>query len=358
MPVSATIGEDGFATITFVEPLPYTSAAPESGAPTRQRHPRGDETSNPDASATAAAIALDGLLTSAERADYVGMRIVRDPHARFAFQFRQDASAALARHSRDQRFVAVSGGVPAAELRRVFDEWRERFQPDRLVGGGTAAEFDGVVRLDMTIEEAGFRNIASERRWTLPERLELRFAPPRVARPVDPGLARLVRISPRQDSRPAVVNDSAPGGRIVLRDGCFRLSGADRKTEPLVVFGRDVGLAVDASGHMVVGGAGTPDRRVRIGEQMTWGGPRTADERDAGVRAVKAKCGTGPIVSVGEPISERRFKVRQWAIDDLAGRRGISRQAAWEETRACLLRAERARSNAPSEDCDDPAVLR
>lgn len=149
---------------------------------------------NPDDKATAAAQVLDQRIQTAERGNYVGMRIVRDPAPRFAFQFRQNAAATLARYTRDPRFTSREGGIPAEELQPIFDEWWKQFEPYRLVGGGGVYEFDGVVKFDMKIDEAEFREIAERERWTLPGRLELRFSAPRNPRSIEAGLERYVRM--------------------------------------------------------------------------------------------------------------------------------------------------------------------
>ncbi len=200
---------------------------------------------NPDRRTLEPAMELDRRLKVAESANYVGVRVVRDPNARYAFQFRRDAAASLARYTRDPRFTTREGGIPTRELQPIFDEWWKRFEPFRLVGGGAVYQFDGVVRFDMNIDEAEFRKIAARERWTLPERLELVFSPPRNLRSIDPALARYVRVFPREDRLPAITHQALLSGRIILREGCFRVAEHARAGEPLVIFGRDVELGLD-----------------------------------------------------------------------------------------------------------------
>ena len=107
---------------------------------------------NPDEGTLEPAMALDRRLKVAEPTNYVGVRVVRDPNARYAFQFRRAAAASLARYTRDPRFTTREGGIPNPELEPIFDEWWKRFKPYRLVGGGAVYEFDGVVRFDMNID--------------------------------------------------------------------------------------------------------------------------------------------------------------------------------------------------------------
>lgn len=261
---------------------------------------------NPDRAAHEAAMALDRRLSVAERGNYVGVRVVRDPAPRLAFQFRRYAAATLARYTRDPRFTSREGGIPTQELQPIFDEWWKRFEPHRLVRGGAVYQFDGVVRFDMNIDEAGFREIAARERWTLPDRLELRFSAPRNPRAIDPALASFVRVFAREDRRPAIVRDALLSGRVILRDGCFRLTEHGETGEPLVVFGRDVELGLDSQGYMILKNTGSGRAAPRIGERMMWGGPRDHSEADPNVKLLRARCGAGSIVAIGEPTGASR----------------------------------------------------
>jgi hypothetical protein len=313
VPHGATINPSGYATILSAPPTGPITAPPVAPPPppadgrptplpmTSEARAARERMMNPDDATREAAQALDRRIGRAERGNYVGMRIVRDPGPRFAFQFRRDAAATLARYTRDARFTSREGGLTRAELQPVFDEWWKRFEPFRLVGGGSVYEFDGVVRFDMNIDEAGFREIAARERWTLPERLTLRFSPPRNPRSIDPALARYVRVFARADRHPAIINQALLSGRVVLRDGCFRVTGREEGGEPLVIFGRDVELGLDAQGYMVLKHPDSGRAAPRIGERMMWAGPLGYSEADPNVKTLRARCGAGPIVAMGVP---------------------------------------------------------
>lgn len=313
VPRGATIGLSSYATILSAPPTGAITTPPVAPPPpptdgrltplpmTREATAARESMANPDDAARQAAQALDRRLRAAERGTYVGMRVVRDPKPRFAFQFRQNAAPTLARYTRDPRFTSREGGLPTAELQPTFDEWWKRFEPHRLVGGGAVYEFDGVVRFDMNIDEEGFREIAARERWVLPERLELKFSRPRNPRSIDPALTRYVRVFARQDRLPAFSHMALLGGRVILRDGCFRLTEHGEGGEPLVIFGRDVELGLDAEGYMALKNTGSGRAAPRIGERMTWGGPQGYSEADPNVKLLRARCGAGPIVAVGEP---------------------------------------------------------
>lgn len=321
VPRGATIEPSGFATILSAPPTGLVMTVPPAPPPppTARRSPLRPMTGtermarelmmNPDEAAREAAQALNQRLLGAERGNYVGLRIVRDPRPRFAFQFRRDAAATLAHYTRDARFTSREGGLPPAALQPTFDEWMRRLAPFRLVGGGAVYEFDGVVRLDMNVDEVTFRTIAARERWVLPPRLELRFSPPRNPRSVDPALSRYVRVFARADRRPAIVHDALLSGRVILRDGCFRLVEHGDAPDALVIFGRDIELGLDDQHYMVLKSAGSGRAAPRIGEIMAWGGPRDYAEADPAVRVLRERCGPGPIVAVGEPFGADRTVV-------------------------------------------------
>lgn len=251
LPRGATIEPSGYATILSTPPAvatggPPSVLAPAPPPPTLPPPPNGRATPlpmtpeaiaaresmmNPDEAARKAAMTLDRRLKLAERSNYVGVRVVRDPRARFAFQFRRNAAETLARYTRDPRFTTREGGIPTFELQPTFDTWWKRFEPFRLVGGGAVYQFDGVVRFDMNIDEAGFREIAARERWTLPERLELNFSPPRNPRSIDPALARYVLDRGVPGDRPPLQGRTAVDDRV-LAECARRIAGVRGRADP------------------------------------------------------------------------------------------------------------------------------
>ncbi|MCD9026804.1 hypothetical protein LDO26_01055 [Luteimonas sp. BDR2-5] len=361
LPIGASIEASGFATILTAPPAPYPDQPPASNRDwvDPDTAMRREMNANPPEAAHEAALALARKLEAGEGRNYIGVRIVRDPDPRFAFQFRTDAAATLARYTDDPRFVAVEGGVPVAELRPLADEWNARFAPHRL-GVGNVYEFDGVVRFDMQVDEATFRAIAEAEGWRLPERVELVFTPAPNPSALDPALEPLVRIMPRHDRVPGAVLQALMSGHVLLRDGCFRLAAqAPDSEEALVIFDRDIALVLDDEGYMALQGSRTDQPLPRIGEPMTWAGPRGVDERDAGVGALRAACGEGEIVSVGTPSSAHHSRVRPWILDQLVRDHGMTRQEAWDALRRCWALADEAglavhASQAVGEQCGLP----
>jgi hypothetical protein len=342
--VGATIEPSGLATVLTAPPVPYADAPPPSDrewmdpSTAMQR----EASANPPEDARRAAMALARILEAAEGRNFVGIRVVRDPAPRFAFQFEADANATLARYTDDPRFVAMEGGRHATALRPLADAWNARFAPHRL-GGGNVYEFDGVVRFDMQVDEATFRSIADAEGWRTPAEVELVFPRPLETHVLDPALVPLVRVVPRHDRLPGPIPQALHSGRVILRDGCFRLAAQeDGGEEPLVIFDRDVALVRDDAGYLALQASGTARPPARIGERMTWAGPRGVDARDVGVHALRAACGEGPVVSVGTPSSAHHSRVRAWVIDELAHRNGMTRQQAWDALKRCWAIADDA----------------
>ena len=313
---------------------------------------------NPDEDTRRAAFALRERLRTGAKGNFVDVRIVRDPLPRFVFYFRRDAAATLRSFSSDPRFQAVEGGVPEEELRPLFEEWLQRFQKHRLVGTGSVRHFEGDVEFELAVSRSEYEEIARREGWRPPPQVKLNFA-----REVDPAsamapdLAPFVRVFPRADRSPGIILTSATYGRIILRDGCLRLERPRGGVEPLVLFGRETRLQRDEEGYVEVRSIANPEEGGRIGERMVWGGYPPAVESEAAVRELRARCGSDPIVSIGEPKSAYQFRVRPWAIDEYAAARRISRQQAWNEIKACWAEQDSEAAGGgpgPQRDCDVP----
>lgn len=119
----------------------------------------------------------------------------------------------------------------------------QRFEQLGIFGTASMMEFEGVVMFEVTVEEDAFQAIALREEWTLPPEVRLYFAPAQNPRSTDPAVAHLLRIFPRQSRWVPMVRLGLGSGRLVLRDGCFRIDGDE--TQPLVLFGRDTELARD-----------------------------------------------------------------------------------------------------------------
>lgn len=267
---------------------------------------------NPDAASYDVATTLRRRLETEAAGNYVGLSIVRDPYARFAVHFRSDAAATLARFTSDERFVAVEGGIPRKELEPLFESWMARFAAEGLVNSGSMQELEGRIEFDINVEKTRFDAIARRKGWRIPDSVDLHFPPPPDPDPIDPAVASLIRVFPRNERSPGPVTLEYSSARLILRDGCFRLENPGG-AEPLVLFDDGVRFALDDEGYPVVfhplavaHGQGP----VRVGEIVVTGGNRGFDEGDPGTRAVRAACGDAPIIALGAPKGEHEFKQR------------------------------------------------
>lgn len=266
----------------------------------------------PDEGMSEAAHALHLRLQASVPDHYVGRKIVRDPYARIAFQFRRDAVATLARFTTDDRFIAIEGGIPRGELEPEFELWAARFIEHRIFNSGSISAFDGRIEFDINIEQSRFEALAAEEGWVIPDHVDLSSAPPVDAEAVDPALAPFIRIFPQNERSSGPVTLEYASARLILRDGCFRLQRASG-VEPLVLFGRGVQLGLDAEGFMIVFHPLAVERDVgpvRVGEIVLTGGLGSHDEMDAGTKALRAACGPAPIAALDSPEGEHEFKQR------------------------------------------------
>lgn len=189
-----------------------------------------------------------------------------------------------------------------------------------------------------------FMRVAEERGWQWGDEVDLEFVEPAPEAFPDPRLADLVRAFTREETSPAIQLTALGTGRVILQDGCFRLSpreGQDRG--PLVMFGYRAQLALDDEGFLVVQ---TSDRwrseKYRIGEVGAWGGPNGHDEGSVAVKTLRKRCGEGELINIGSPQSLRHFALpfADW-LSDYARAKGLSYDDAWDEVIACYRKEER-----------------
>lgn len=360
VPTGATIGASGFATIDQAPPSPLPDAAPP--AEDRPKDERGFYAQMAGISDAEAAkrIAeqqrsrpefekLLATLRKREAGNFTDARMVHKPDWAYVFYFKRDPDRTLAKYTRHPHFKAGQAKYSTAELQAIARPWVERFMQHRLLGGhGTDATY-GEVRMDMVVSEAEFRAIAEREGWQIPEAIKLEFSPGVEGAAVPPRLRSLVRILPQTDRALGPTNQALLGGRIVLRDGCFYVTGPASPAR-LAYFGREVALGLDERGYLSLRTRGPGSRHLgRVGEPFSWGGPIGAPEDMPMVAELRKRCGNAPLEHVGVPQSARLFHVRAHVIDAIAERRKISRDEAWRRFRTCLEQRETTRRYF---DCD------
>ena len=257
--------------------------------------------------------------------------------------FKRDPQRTLAKYTKRPHFKAAQARYRTAELQALAKPWVERFGHHRLLGGhGTDATF-GEVRMDLVVSEAEYRAIAAREKWVLPDAIKLEFAGGVEGPAVGPGLQSLVRIFPQSDRALGATNQALLGGRIVLQDGCFYVSGPG-EPQRLTYFAREVALGIDPQGYLSLRSRGANPRHLgRVGEPFSWGGPIGITEDAPMVAELRKRCGNAPLEHVGVPDSARLFHVRPWVVDAIAQRRKIGRDEAWRRFKACLEQRETTR---------------
>lgn len=361
-PPGAMLEATGFATIEQVPPSPFPDRLPppenrptdEAGYYARLAGVSDAEADKRLAEQRRARPEFErllGTLRSREKGNFTDARMVHRPDWVYVFYFKLAPGPTLAKYSRNPHFRAASARYSREELRAIAAPWIERLARHRLLGGhGTDATF-GEVAVDLVVSEAEFRAVAEREGWRLPDSIKLRFSEAVTGSAVADSLRPLVRIFPQSDRALGATNQALLGGRIVLRDGCFYVTGPNQP-DRLAYFAREVAVGLDEAGYMALRTRGPEPRHLgRIGEPFSWGGPIGTSESMPMVAELRAQCGQLPLVHVGVPQSSRLFSVRPWVIDAIAERRKIGRDEAWRRFRACLEDREARKLVAPL-DCD------
>lgn len=309
LPIGLTLNSSGYGTLLHAEPSVVASES--TTAASGRRAYTADDLKNPPREVFARASALERLFSENEQGNYVGLRVAESRET-IAFYFRKNASSIVERYAPGEGFEAVSQGVPVEELQPILDEWMPKLIAQRLFAEGSVDAYKGRVEIVLRLDKSAFDMIAREQGWQVPEGLRFHFAPPISRSPVDSSVQEFLRIFPVSDRSDGAIPMAASYGRIILRDGCFRVGTDDR----LVLFPREAEVWQDDTGHLVVGSRGSgknPERYVRIGESVVWAGPIGVEERDAGVIALREACGGDPIEGVGRPSSTEAHPVHREA---------------------------------------------
>lgn len=205
----------------------------------------------------------------------------------------------------------------------------------------------------VTIEPSGFGTLLAAPATELepspndPPLAGLRSGDPDIA----PEIAHLIRILPRVRPSP---NSNAPGlstleipptvtGTIILRDGCFRLSG---RGEPLVLLPEYARAVLDESGYLMLGPPGTArDMAGRVGETMSWAGPTLVITNPAVTEPLHKTCGPGRVVRAGtSSVAVGKSAGDAGEARSLSGMYGIPYRQARREVAVCQADADRRRA--------------
>ncbi len=253
---------------------------------------------------------LEERLKRMEPDNYISARLNHQPDWSYTLFFKRDPEATLRRYSVNPRLKAASATMTEAELRQVAAPWLKRFAEARIdVVYGTDA-IRGRIPITIPITRAAFDSIATREGWgKLPGVMQLSFAADHQLVRVDPRVAPLLRGFASERLATVMQMEAGFGGRVILDNGCLRLAGKGNAKGPLVVFHRETGIGLDGQGYLAVIDRRTGKAKGRIGEMWSWAGPNLGKEFD-GLEELKAACGEGAVVNVGNPESEARFEAR------------------------------------------------
>ena len=308
VPVRATVGKSGYATVLKAPPAPI--ARPARSAPV-----------DPVAMAQARQemAAMQALmpeferqrlrLAAAERGNYTDARIVHGPDWAYVLYFKHDPAATLAKYTHNPRFRAALGRYTKQELDTLIAPWAKRFGEVGIVGGYGSDATYGTADFSMAVTEEEYRAIAAQKRWgPVPAPIKLDFSQSLAFPAVDARIATLLRHFASERRATVIQLEGGASGRIFLRDGCLRM-GQTGTTEPsaLAMFHKETGIGLDAQGYLALIDRATGKPTGRIGEMFSWAAPNDAREDMPEVIALHGACGPGAVINVGNPEGKSAF---------------------------------------------------
>lgn len=320
VPPGAEVGKSGFATIHRVPPSPtgdVKSQRPTYNGPI-EFYAQEEGLTIPEARKRISEQMafqpiferLQERLRRLEPDNYVSARINHQPDWHYVLFFKRNPEATLQRYSVNPRFKVASAAYTEAELKALAAPWLERFAKAGIADVYGTDPIAGTASMTIPITLAAYREIAARNGWgEVPATIKLHFAQDHQVPRVDPRVAPWLRGFGSASRATTLQMERGEGGRVVLDNGCLRLAGKGKVKGPLVVFRRETGIGIDAQGYLAIIDRGTGKSKGRIGEMWSWAGPNPGTEFD-GLAELKAQCGDGPFVNVGNPESDARFEVR------------------------------------------------
>ncbi|MBV7255610.1 hypothetical protein KCG44_02290 [Pacificimonas sp. WHA3] len=201
--------------------------------------------------------------------------------------------------------------VPAPpDAKAIGETWIDRLEArEALLGYGLAGKGpDGPVNLiDTGLTEAEFTRWTAENGWQVPDHIRWSFVPEMNLPRVSEAAKAAIRVWPASTSRTGAQHEALFDGRVEMRDGCFFVGESGKPVDRLAWFHAEIGLDVDGEGFLILRNRVSGQTLARIGEDMNWGGPATAQIDPAAKRALLDACGPGEIYVAGSPEASERF---------------------------------------------------
>lgn len=298
----STIEQSGYATLLDAPPAPYSAVAPAPHPRWTSKqlagHAQFQRASQFQNRVRAEVEKLSAKLRRLEPRNFVDLYYENEGEPHVVFRFLRAPAATLRKYSRNPAFTAERARYSKQELRAAQDYMFNTFAADRVIQGGGIGSKEGLAVIDINISEPEFRALAAKKGVTIPPAVKLNFwatAPMQLLdERLPPEIARRVRIFPRDNRPVGIVNDINSHAKVVLKDGCFRLSD---EGDALVLFPQGAQLFIDAEGYLAFGPA---DQRGygRVGEDLVFHGSVAEVTAPELTGPIHKACGPGKVVKV------------------------------------------------------------
>jgi len=249
-------------------------------------------------------------LRKGEPGNFTAPRMVHKPDWAYEIYFKRDPERTLAKYTGNPRFKPALASYSREELDALIKPWTERFTQHRLTGGWGTDDTHGTAEILMVVTEDEYRAIARTQGWgPVPYAIKLQFAAPLPFPSVADKVRPFIRYFAQADRSTGVQLTAAGSGRIFLKDGCIFV--ASGKSAPkLAFFHRETGVGTDGEGYLSLINRATASPTGRLGEEFTWAGPNATMDDWPSVRELRARCGPGELLNVGNPQSSVAFNAR------------------------------------------------
>lgn len=318
VPTGAKIEPSGFATIERAPSAPVSPSAPEpqlseAGWYAREVGISEAEAAKRQREQQTIRMELDRLVAQLrinEAGNFTAARMIHKPDWAYELYFKRNPAQTLAKYTTNPRFKPALARYSREELEALIKPWTERFEAHRLTGGWGTDDTHGTAEFTMIVTEDEYRAVAAREGWgPVPDAIKLEFASPLPFPSVQEQARRFVRVFAQADRSTGIQLTAAGSGRIYLRDGCILVDG-EKGPAKLAYFHRETGLGIDDQGYLALINRGTGKAAGRLGEEFTWAGPNAIKEDWPSVRELRAGCGAGDILNVGNPESSAAFNAR------------------------------------------------
>lgn len=196
------------------------------------------------------------------------------------------------------------------DAKAIGDAWIARLKKrGALLGYGLAGKGSAgpVEMIDTGLTQQEFDNWAKENGWRVPGHISWSFVPKMSIPPASEAAKGAIRVWPASKARTGLQHQALYHGRVELRDGCFFVGLSGQPVDKLAWFHSEMGLDIDQSGYFILRERVGGKTLARLGEDMNWGGPATADIDKETAQALQDACGPGELYVVGSPEASERF---------------------------------------------------